>query len=109
MSGRRGQTEVSASCGGAFAPPIVGGCPPLTPRLEAGLDFHDGSQATLLDLIDHYNHGDGVKDPWLDKDIQPPALSEPEIDGLVAFLASLTSRNAVNSRSGNTNDSTSSH
>ena len=53
--------------------------------------FHDGSQETLWDVVDHYNKGDGIADPWLDEDIQPLALSEPEIDDLVAFLASLTS------------------
>src|SRR6202163_543074 len=53
--------------------------------------FHDGSQETLWDVIDHYNKGDGLKNPWLDQDIQPLALTEPEIDDLVAFLASLTS------------------
>jgi cytochrome c peroxidase len=53
--------------------------------------FHDGSQQTLWDVIDHYNKGDGVHNPWLDPDIQPLALSEGEIDDLVAFLASLTS------------------
>lgn len=52
--------------------------------------FHDGSQATLWDVIDHYNKGDGLKDAWLDEDIQPLALTESEIDDLVAFLASLT-------------------
>jgi cytochrome c peroxidase len=53
--------------------------------------FHDGSMQTLWDVIDHYNKGDGITDPWLDKDMQPLALSEPEIDDVVAFLASLTS------------------
>jgi cytochrome c peroxidase len=53
--------------------------------------FHDGSQATLWDVLDHYNKGDGIKDPWLDEDMQPLALSESEIDDVVAFLASLTS------------------
>jgi cytochrome c peroxidase len=41
--------------------------------------------------MDHYNKGDGLKDPWLDEDIQPLALTENEIDDLVAFMASLTS------------------
>jgi cytochrome c peroxidase len=41
--------------------------------------------------MDHYNKGDGITDPWLDKDMQPLALSESEIDDVVAFLASLTS------------------
>ena len=53
--------------------------------------FHDGSQATLWDVVDHYNHGDGLKDPWLDEDMQPLALSESEIDDVVEFLATLTS------------------
>jgi cytochrome c peroxidase len=52
--------------------------------------FHDGSQQTLWDVVDHYNKGDGVKNPWLDEDIQPLALSERDIDDLVAFMASLT-------------------
>jgi cytochrome c peroxidase len=54
--------------------------------------FHDGSQATLWDVVDHYNKGDGVQNPWLDEDVQPLALTEGQIDDLVAFLASLTSR-----------------
>ena len=53
--------------------------------------FHDGSQGTLWDVLDHYNKGDGMKDPWLDEDMQPLALSESEIDEVVAFLATLTS------------------
>jgi len=53
--------------------------------------FHDGSQATLWDVVDHYNHGNGLKDPWLDEDMQPLALSESEIDDVVEFLATLTS------------------
>ena len=53
--------------------------------------FHDGSQETLWDVVDHYNKGDGLKNPWLDEDIQPLALTESEIDDLVAFLVSLTS------------------
>lgn len=53
--------------------------------------FHDGSQQTLWDVIDHYNKGDGLSNRWLDEDIQPLALTESEIDDLVAFLASLTS------------------
>ena len=53
--------------------------------------FHYGSQETLWDVIDHYNKGDGLKNPWLDEDIEPLALTETDIDDLVAFLASLTS------------------
>jgi cytochrome c peroxidase len=59
--------------------------------LVTGPYFHDGSQETLWDVMDHYNKGDGLRDPWLDEDIQPLALTESEIDDLVAFLVSLTS------------------
>jgi cytochrome c peroxidase len=52
--------------------------------------FHDGSQATLWDTIDHYNKG-GVQNPYLDGGIVPLGLSEQQIDDLVAFLKSLTS------------------
>ena len=40
--------------------------------------FHDGSQVTLWDVLDHYNKGDGIRDPWLDQDIEPLALSEAD-------------------------------
>jgi cytochrome c peroxidase len=53
--------------------------------------FHDGSQETLWDVMDHYNKGDGTHNPYLDEDMQPLALSEGEIDDVVAFLAALTS------------------
>jgi cytochrome c peroxidase len=65
--------------------------PDIRNILVTGPYFHDGSMQTLWDIVDHYNKGDGVTDPWLDEDIQPLALTEPEIDDLVAFLASLTS------------------
>ena len=52
--------------------------------------FHDGSQDTLWDTIDHYNKG-GVQNPFLDGGIQRLGLTEPDIDDLVAFLAALTS------------------
>jgi cytochrome c peroxidase len=53
--------------------------------------FHDGSHQTLWDVVDHYNKGDGLQNPWLDQDIEPLALTENEIDDVVAFMASLTS------------------
>src|SRR6266850_1918950 len=65
--------------------------PNLRNVLVTGPYFHDGSQETLWDVMDHYNKGDGVQNPYLDEDIQPLALQEKEIDDLVAFLASLTS------------------
>lgn len=65
--------------------------PGLRNLLVTGPYFHDGSEKTLWDVVDHYNKGDGIQNPWLDSDMQPLALTEPEIDDLVAFLASLTS------------------
>jgi cytochrome c peroxidase len=65
--------------------------PDLRNVLITGPYFHDGSVQTLWDVMDHYNKGDGITDPWLDEDIQPLALTEPELDDLVSFLASLTS------------------
>jgi cytochrome c peroxidase len=59
--------------------------------LVTGPYFHDGSQETLWDVVDHYNKGAGLQNPYLDEDIQPLALSESDIDDLVAFMASLTS------------------
>jgi cytochrome c peroxidase len=65
--------------------------PNLRNVLVTGPYFHDGSQLTLWDVMDHYNKGDGLQNPFLDEDIQPLALTEGDIDDLVAFLASLTS------------------
>ncbi len=65
--------------------------PDLRNVLITGPYFHDGSQETLWDAMDHYNKGDGLQNPFLDADIQPLALSETEIEDLVAFMASLTS------------------
>lgn len=51
--------------------------------------MHDGSLTTLWDVMDHYNKG-GVPNPYLDGGMQRLALSEAEIDDLVAFLFVLT-------------------
>src|SRR5882724_6642242 len=65
--------------------------PGVRNALVTGPYFHDGSQKTLWDVMDHYNKGDGLQNPWLDEDMQPLALTERDIDDVVAFLASLTS------------------
>src|SRR6266542_805912 len=65
--------------------------PDLRNVLVTGPYFHDGSQETLWDVMDHYNKFDGLKNPYLDQDIQPLALSEGEIDDVVALLSTLTS------------------
>ena len=53
--------------------------------------MHDGSMQTLWDVMDHYNKG-GEANPYLDGGIEPLALSEAEIDQLVAFMFTLTDR-----------------
>ena len=65
--------------------------PDLRNVLVTGPYFHDGSAATLWDVMDHYNKGAGVEDPFLDVDIHPLALHERDIDDLVALMAALTS------------------
>lgn len=54
--------------------------------------MHDGSLATLRDVILFYDRG-GVPNEVLDPLIVPLALSDEEIDDLVAFLESLTGSN----------------
>ena len=49
--------------------------------------FHDGSQKTMWDTLDHYNKG-GVPNPFLDGGITPLGLSEKQEDDLAAFLLS---------------------
>jgi cytochrome c peroxidase len=51
--------------------------------------MHDGSLASLWDVMDHYNKG-GEVNAFLDGGIEPLALTEQEIDQVVAFLFSLT-------------------
>lgn len=51
--------------------------------------MHDGSLTTLWDVMDHYNKG-GETNPYLDGGIEPLALTESEIDALVAFMFTLT-------------------
>lgn len=51
--------------------------------------MHDGSMQTLWDVMDHYNKG-GETNSWLDGGIEALALTEDEIDDLVAFLFTLT-------------------
>ncbi|MBN2294719.1 MAG: hypothetical protein JXM70_19985 [Pirellulales bacterium] len=68
---------------GSFRTPLilnVGITPPY---------MHDGSLMTLWDVIDHYNKG-GEANPFLDGGIEPLALTEEEINQLVAFLFTLT-------------------
>jgi cytochrome c peroxidase len=51
--------------------------------------MHDGSLTTLWDVMDHYNKG-GEANPFLDGGIEPLALTEEEIDAVVALMFSMT-------------------
>ena len=53
--------------------------------------MHDGSLPTLWDVMDHYNKG-GEANLFLDGGMEPLALTEAEINQMVAFLFSLTDR-----------------
>ncbi|HSM30214.1 MAG TPA: cytochrome c peroxidase [Woeseiaceae bacterium] len=54
--------------------------------------MHDGSLATLRDVVLFYNRG-GMANEVLDPLIKPLGLSDEEIDDLLAFLKSLTGSN----------------
>jgi cytochrome c peroxidase len=56
--------------------------------------FHDGSQATIWDTLDHYNKG-GVQNPFLDGGIVLLGLSSQQEDDLAAFLLALTSQRYI--------------
>jgi cytochrome c peroxidase len=56
--------------------------------------MHDGSLATLEDVLDHYVRG-GRGNPHQDARIRPIVLSPAERPDLLAFLASLTDREFV--------------
>ena len=51
--------------------------------------MHDGSEATLLDVVKFYDKG-GEPNPYLDGGIVPLKLTEQEMKDLVAFMESLT-------------------
>jgi cytochrome c peroxidase len=51
--------------------------------------MHDGTLETLWDVMDHYNKG-GEANPYLDGGMEALALTEEEIDQVVAFLFTLT-------------------
>ena len=47
--------------------------------------MHDGSLATLRDVVEHYNKG-GIRNANLDPKIKPLKLTEDEINALVKFM-----------------------
>jgi cytochrome c peroxidase len=62
--------------------------------------MHDGSLATLRDVVVHYNNGGVGKagdpvNPFLSGGIRPLDLSEQQIDDMVTFMEALTSERFV--------------
>ena len=58
--------------------------------------MHDGSVATLREVVEHYNNGgatnpDDKVNPYLSGGIRPLDLTDQQIDDLVAFMEALTS------------------
>jgi cytochrome c peroxidase len=51
--------------------------------------MHDGSVATLKEVVELYDRG-GEKNPYLDVKMEPLNLTDAESDAIVAFLESLT-------------------
>jgi cytochrome c peroxidase len=51
--------------------------------------MHDGSEATLIDVVNFYDRG-GEPNPYLDGGIVPLKLTEQEKQDLVAFMEALT-------------------
>jgi len=67
---------------GAFKTPTVREVTKHAPYM------HDGSVATLRQVVEFYNKG-GEKNPWLDPKVKPLKLTDAEIDALVAFMQAL--------------------
>jgi tetratricopeptide (TPR) repeat protein len=63
--------------------------PSLREVAAAAPFMHDGSLATLEEVIEHYNKG-GVKNPQLDPELHELKLSDSEKRALVLFLRSLS-------------------
>jgi cytochrome c peroxidase len=54
--------------------------------------MHDGSMATLREVVDHYRKG-GARNPYLDSKITRVPLADADVDALVKFMEALTGRN----------------
>jgi cytochrome c peroxidase len=63
--------------------------PSLRNVAETAPYMHDGSLASLAEVIDFYRRG-GVDNPNLDGELQPVELSDAEEADLIAFLEALT-------------------
>jgi cytochrome c peroxidase len=80
--GRFAHTKQEADRG-RFKTPTLRGLALTAPYM------HDGSLATLEDVVQFYNRGGG-KNPCLDTALEPLGLSQDEANDLVAFLKALS-------------------
>ncbi|MEO8361900.1 MAG: hypothetical protein ABI672_17835 [Vicinamibacteria bacterium] len=55
--------------------------------------MHDGSEETLISVVEFYNRG-GEPNPYLDGGITPLKLTHTEMHDLIAFMESLTGQGA---------------
>jgi cytochrome c peroxidase len=67
---------------GKFKTPTLRGAALAAPYM------HDGSIATLQDVVEFYNRGGG-KNPYLDPILEPLGLTKEDVKDLVAFLEAL--------------------
>lgn len=88
-AGRGGISKAPADLG-AFKTPTLRDVARHPPYM------HDGSQATLREVVEHYDKG-GVKNPHLDPKITPIGLTPAEIDALVAFMEALNGEGFMDS------------
>jgi cytochrome c peroxidase len=79
----RGKVSKVRSDTGAFKTPTLRNVAQNAP------DMHDGSEATLADVIAYYDRG-GNPNPYLAKEMRPLALTDAEKAELLAFLDALT-------------------
>ncbi|MFN9719150.1 MAG: cytochrome-c peroxidase [Planctomycetota bacterium] len=80
--GRYNETKVEKDKG-AFKTPTIRNVALSAPYM------HDGSLATLEDVVEHYNKG-GDKNPWLSEKIVPINLTAQEKNDLVEFMRACT-------------------
>ena len=81
----RYKIKAIASLKGAFKTPTLRDIALTAPY------FHDGSAATLMDVVEHYNRG-GDDKTNLSKDVRPLNLSARDKEDLVAFMNALGGR-----------------
>ena len=82
---RNGQLADPGAGAGAFKTPTLREVARTAPYM------HDGSLATLEDVVDFYDRG-GNRNPFLDEDVRPIGFSTEERRALIAFFGALNGR-----------------